>query len=66
MIALSELVGLPAFVAVVAQWVRADARDAARVDNELDVIDAARAAMTGEGQPELLTPWWVEDPRYKD
>jgi cytochrome c oxidase assembly factor CtaG len=81
MIALSELVGLPAFVAVVAQWVRADARDAARVDAELDVLDAAREAISGEGmsgegvsgegvsgerEPELLTPWWVEDPRYKD
>jgi cytochrome c oxidase assembly factor CtaG len=41
---IGELVGLPLLILVVVQWMRADAREAARIDAELDRADAERAA----------------------
>jgi cytochrome c oxidase assembly factor CtaG len=38
---IGELVGLPLLLVVVVQWVRADAREAARVDRELDLAEQA-------------------------
>jgi cytochrome c oxidase assembly factor CtaG len=42
--AVGELVGLPLVALVVVQWMRSDAREAVRIDRELDLADAAREA----------------------
>lgn len=54
MIALSELVGLPALLVLLVQWVRADAGTAAAIDAALD-------ARAGDDAPELERPWWETD-----
>jgi len=41
--AVGEVVGLPLLILVVVQWMRADAREAARIDAELDQADRERA-----------------------
>jgi len=68
MIALSELVGLPTLIVLLAAWVRSDARQASDIDAALDVIDAAeQAARAPHDQPaqddpaqddRLQRPWW--------
>ena len=63
MIALSELVGLPALLVLLLAWVRSDARQASDVDAVLDALDAAEHAVRAEhnnlGQDVLLhRPWW--------
>jgi cytochrome c oxidase assembly factor CtaG len=59
MIALSELVGLPALVVLLVQWVRADAVEAAATDAQLDVVTSAEHAAAGE--PVTQRPWWETD-----
>jgi cytochrome c oxidase assembly factor CtaG len=63
MIALSELVGLPALIVLLTAWVRSDARQASAVDAALDVISAAEhAAGAVHNHPAqdvlLQRPWW--------
>lgn len=41
--AIGEVVGLPLLIVVVLQWMRADAREAARIDAELDQAELDRA-----------------------
>jgi putative copper resistance protein D len=53
MIALSELVGLPALLVLLIRWVRADAADAELVDAALD--------QTLEITEERQRPWWEHD-----
>ena len=53
MIALSELVGLPALLILLLRWARADTVDAALVDAHLD--------RTLEVTDELQRPWWEHD-----
>lgn len=59
MIALSELVGLPALLVLLVQWVRADSAEAAVIDAQLDVIASAEDAVAGEEV--LQRPWWEKD-----
>ena len=59
MVALSELVGLPALLVLLVQWVRSDARQAQLVDAELDVVEAAEVAVHGSAV--LQAPWWESD-----
>jgi putative membrane protein len=47
---IGELVGLPLLLLVVIQWMRSDAADAARIDRELDLADAAREAAAAREQ----------------
>ncbi len=54
LLAVAEAVGVPMIFAVLAGWVRSDAREAAEVDAHLDAQEAA-----GEGG---TTPWWLADP----
>lgn len=54
MVALAELVGLPALLVLLVQWVRADASAAAIVDAQLDEL-------TAEETPMLDRPWWETD-----
>lgn len=63
MIALSELVGLPALLVLLFAWVRSDARQASDVDAVLDALHAAEHAAGAEhNEPDqnvlLHRPWW--------
>ncbi|MCU1586770.1 MAG: hypothetical protein JWN31_263 [Frankiales bacterium] len=69
MIALSELVGLPALVAVLVQWVRADAVEAADLDARLDNLAQAETRVSSllpsispANEPRREPPWWEQDP----
>lgn len=64
MIALSELVGLPALLILLGQWVRADALEATSVDTQLDVVEEAELAALGLSADAALLgkPWWEHDP----
>ncbi len=53
----AELLDLPFLVLIFRRWVRADAREAAVVDAQLE-----RQAETGDDQ----TPWFLNDPQLKD
>jgi cytochrome c oxidase assembly factor CtaG len=57
MVALSELVGLPALLVLLVQWVRTDAVQA----READVVIAAEDAAAGRDDGELQRPWWETD-----
>ena len=59
MIALSELVGLPALLVLVLAWVRRDAQEAREVDDALDVVAAAEAVVAPDA---TARPWWETDP----
>jgi cytochrome c oxidase assembly factor CtaG len=49
--AIGEVVGLPLLILVVVQWMRADAREAARIDAELDQAERENARRDGgQGQ----------------
>ena len=50
--AIGEVVGLPLLLLVVVQWMRADAREAARIDA---VLDRARGGAGRAGRPRLAT-----------
>ncbi len=68
MIALSELVGLPALLVLLLAWVRSDAGQARNIDAALDAVLAAESAAGSAVQtqsgpdeaPEVLLqrPWW--------
>lgn len=57
MVALSELVGAPALLVLLVQWVRTDGREAAAVDAVLDA-PSPRDRDGGGAQ----RPWWEVDP----
>lgn len=72
---IAEILDLPFLFLVFRRWLRADARDAARVDAVLDAERTARRALTEEpptrdddadGAPapevERDAPWWLSDP----
>jgi putative membrane protein len=49
--AIGEVVGLPLLLLVVIQWMRADAREAARIDAELDAAEAREAGRAEDRPP---------------
>ena len=67
---MAELIDLPFLLLVYRRWLRADARDAARVDAVLEAERAARRGLTDEDaapepdepQVERDVPWWLSDP----
>ena len=69
MIALSELVGLPALLVLLLAWVRSDAEQARDVDARLDVMGAAEAAacplphdgVAAAAGGLVQRPWWEVD-----
>jgi putative membrane protein len=67
---MAELIDLPFLVLVYRRWLRADARDAARVDA---VLEAERAARRGwaadeseDGVEDRDAPWWLTDPAMRE
>jgi cytochrome c oxidase assembly factor CtaG len=62
----AEIIDLPFLVLVYRRWLRADARDAARVDAVLEAERAARRGLRDEDEPSPLVerdaPWWLSDP----
>lgn len=68
MIALSELVGLPALLVLLVAWVRSDAGQARSVDADLDAVHAAEHAAVSALDPApnpseppgglMQRPWW--------
>jgi cytochrome c oxidase assembly factor CtaG len=68
----AELIDLPFLVLVYRRWLRADARDAARVDAVLEAERAARQALLAEDahddadaprvEVDRDAPWWLSDP----
>jgi cytochrome c oxidase assembly factor CtaG len=63
---LGDLVGLPFLAAQLIQLIREDESDAARVDAELDAIQARQAAaeVPAAGEQAGERPWWEDDPRF--
>lgn len=71
---LAEIIDLPFLWLVYRRWLRADARDAARVDAVLEAERVARRAITRDpaeaddtgdipdGAADRDVPWWVGDP----
>ena len=58
----AEVIDLPFLALLVVQWIRADVREAAAIDRQLDE-QAAAAAPTAAPQAaaELAVPWWERD-----
>lgn len=64
---IAEIIDLPFLVLVYRRWLRADARDAARVDAVLEAERAARRGLRDEtagatAAAERDAPWWLSDP----
>lgn len=62
--AVAELIDVPFLILIYRQWLRADARDAARIDVVLDAERAARGS--DESDVVADAPWWLSDPAMKD
>jgi len=62
---LSELIAVIFLAVMFRAWIRADALEAAEVDQELDRIEGGLAAAPGnpeQVEAELMRPWWESDP----
>lgn len=59
----AEVIDLPFLILVYLQWLRADERDAARIDT---VLDAERIARGGEDSDPTDEPWWLSDPAMRE
>jgi putative membrane protein len=64
---IAEVIDLPFLVLVYRRWLRADARDAARVDAVLEAERVARRGLRDDGaEPapaaDRDAPWWLTDP----
>ena len=59
----AELLDLPFLLIVATRWIKVDAREAARIDADLD---ARRPAVGGGGEPAQDRPWWLDDPQLRD
>lgn len=68
----AEVIDLPFLLLVYRRWLRADARDAARVDAVLEAERAARRAMApapaadANAAVERDAPWWESDPAMRE
>lgn len=70
----AELIDLPFLLLVFRRWLRADARDAARVDAVLEAERHVRRTMTtppgaapsAEADSDRDVPWWVSDPAMQE
>lgn len=74
----AEIIDLPFLVLVYLRWLRADARDAARVDAVLEAERTARRGLDGQADVETAAaaparppaerdaPWWLNDPAMQE
>jgi putative membrane protein len=62
----AEVIDLPFLFLVYRRWLRADARDAARVDAVLEAERAARQGLPDEQDHDRDAPWWLTDPAMKE
>jgi putative membrane protein len=64
---LSEAIDMPFMIVLLVQWVRSDARDAARIDGALDAVAPVATSTTharvGVQQVDdrMYQPWWETD-----
>ncbi len=62
----AEVLDLPFLILAATAWIKADARDAAQIDAELD----ARQHWAPDGgpmdAPVVERPWWLDDPNLQD
>jgi putative membrane protein len=64
----AEVIDLPFLALVYRRWLRADARDAARVDAVLEAERAARQGLPADAvtaPTDRDVPWWVSDPAMR-
>lgn len=71
MLTLTELVGLPFLVLLVAAWIRADREEARQVDDYLDtrpdlLVPPPNPQAAAAEAPALMRPWWETDPRFRN
>jgi len=62
---LAELIDLPFLVLVYRSWIRADERDAARIDTVLAAERIARGEDPDTTIGESDAPWWLDDPAVR-
>ena len=62
----AEVLDLPFLILAATRWIKADARDAARVDAELDARQHWDAAGDVVADPAVDRPWWLDDPNLQD
>ncbi|WP_157695079.1 cytochrome c oxidase assembly protein [Nakamurella panacisegetis] len=62
----AEVLDLPFLILAATRWIKADARDAARVDAELDARQHWDAAGEAVADPPVDRPWWLDDPALQD
>lgn len=69
---IAELIDMPFLVLVYRRWLRADARDAARIDAVLEAERAARRGLDADTPTpddpavERDVPWWLSDPEMQE
>ena len=62
----AEILDLPFLILAATRWIKADARDAARVDAELDARQHWDEAGEVVTEPSVDRPWWLDDPTLQD
>ena len=62
----AEVIDLPFMLLVYRSWIRADARDAARIDTVLDAERLARGQNVDTTIGESDSPWWLSDPAMRN
>ena len=62
----AEVLDLPFLILAATRWIKADARDAARVDAELDARQHWDASGEVVAEPVVDRPWWLDDPGLQD
>lgn len=62
----AEVLDLPFLILAATRWIRADARDAAQVDAELDARQHWDSAGEEVSAPSVDRPWWLDDPSLQD
>lgn len=60
----AELLDLPFLLLVATRWIRVDAREASRIDAQLD--EAERSTTPVGGEPGQDRPWWLNDPQLRE
>ena len=62
----AEILDLPFLILAAGRWIKADARDAAKIDAELDARQHWAADGEPVSEPSVDRPWWLDDPGLQD